>query len=164
LGRHPVSANGLYALADVLLVHLKDDLLFEITVPHKIFSLHGCWQMILCAVNARRRGAGVAAAVSAALAETVLTLQNVTCAAAWHGALWLAGCSNRLCREFCINQLERVLCAAKPGRSKAKPAYRRTGMRLFDQMSAIPALVLFSPVLAVLIVFVRVKLGAPSFH
>ncbi len=36
-------------------------------------------------------------------------------------------------------------------------------MRLFDQMSAIPALVLFSPVLAVLIVFVRVKLGAPVF-
>jgi len=47
---------------------------------------------------------------------------------------------------------------------KVKPVfYRRTGMRLFDQMSAIPALVLFSPVLAVLIVFVRVKLGAPVF-
>ncbi|MFZ1769000.1 MAG: sugar transferase [Caldilinea sp.] len=47
---------------------------------------------------------------------------------------------------------------------KAKPVfYRRTGMRLFDQMSAIPALVLFSPVLAVLIVFVRFKLGSPAF-
>jgi sugar transferase EpsL len=43
--------------------------------------------------------------------------------------------------------------------------YRRYGKRLLDMIVALPALILLSPVLAVLAIMVRVKLGAPVlFH
>ena len=42
LGRYPAQEmSRLYALADVLLVHLKDDPLFRITIPHKILAYLG---------------------------------------------------------------------------------------------------------------------------
>jgi glycosyltransferase involved in cell wall biosynthesis len=51
LGRFPHDAMpGLYALADVLLVHLRDDPLFRITVPHKILSYMGSGKPILAAL------------------------------------------------------------------------------------------------------------------
>lgn len=39
--------------------------------------------------------------------------------------------------------------------------YRRTGKRIFELLIALPALILLSPLLAVLALLVRVKLGAP---
>lgn len=51
LGRYPQQAmSSLYALADVLLVHLKDEPLFEITIPHKILTYLGTGKPILAAV------------------------------------------------------------------------------------------------------------------
>ncbi|MGA2531671.1 MAG: glycosyltransferase family 4 protein [Candidatus Aminicenantales bacterium] len=51
LGRFPHNAMpGLFALADVLLVHLKDDPLFRITIPHKILSYMGSGKPILAAL------------------------------------------------------------------------------------------------------------------
>jgi len=52
LGRFPVEAmSGLYAHADVLLVHLKDDPLFRITIPHKIYAYLASAKPILVAVR-----------------------------------------------------------------------------------------------------------------
>ena len=51
LGRHPSTAMpGLYALSDVLLVHLRDDPLFRITIPHKTFAYLATGKPILAAV------------------------------------------------------------------------------------------------------------------
>ncbi|HBY93751.1 MAG TPA: glycosyltransferase WbuB [Chloroflexi bacterium] len=51
LGRYPTSAMpGLYTLADVLLIHLKDDALFRITIPHKTFAYMASGKPILAAV------------------------------------------------------------------------------------------------------------------
>ena len=51
LGRFPVrEMPHLYALADALLVHLKDDALFRITIPHKILAYLGSGKPILAAV------------------------------------------------------------------------------------------------------------------
>jgi len=51
LGRFPHDAMpGLYALADVLLVHLKDDPLFRITIPHKILNYMASGKPILAAL------------------------------------------------------------------------------------------------------------------
>jgi colanic acid biosynthesis glycosyl transferase WcaI len=51
LGRYPEKAMPkLYALADVLLVHLKDDPLFKITIPHKILSYLAVGKPILAAL------------------------------------------------------------------------------------------------------------------
>ncbi|MBP1465743.1 sugar transferase [Candidatus Chloroploca sp. M-50] len=41
--------------------------------------------------------------------------------------------------------------------------YRHTGKRIFDLLVAIPVLLVFSPLLAVLALLVRVKLGTPVF-
>jgi glycosyltransferase involved in cell wall biosynthesis len=58
LGRYPSSdMPKLYALADALLVHLKDESLFRITIPSKIFAYMAVGKPILVAV------AGDAAAV-----------------------------------------------------------------------------------------------------
>ena len=58
LGRYPQQTMpNLYALVDVLLVHLKDAPLFEITIPHKVLTYLGAGKPILAAV------AGDAAAI-----------------------------------------------------------------------------------------------------
>jgi colanic acid biosynthesis glycosyl transferase WcaI len=52
LGRYPQQKMpALYALADILLVHLKNDPLFEITIPHKILTYLGAGKPILAAVS-----------------------------------------------------------------------------------------------------------------
>lgn len=52
LGRYPAeSMSKLYALADVLLVHLKDEPLFRITIPHKIMTYMATGKPILAAVS-----------------------------------------------------------------------------------------------------------------
>lgn len=51
LGRYPSSEMPtLYALADVLLVHLRNDPLFQITIPHKTFAYMASGKPILAAV------------------------------------------------------------------------------------------------------------------
>jgi len=67
LGRHPSNEMpDLYAMADVLLVHLKDDPLFRITIPHKIFAYMASGKPILAAVAGdvtdvvTKTGAGIA--------------------------------------------------------------------------------------------------------
>lgn len=50
LGRFPIQQMPrLYALADVLLIHLKDDPLFRITIPHKTFAYMASGKPVLAA-------------------------------------------------------------------------------------------------------------------
>jgi colanic acid biosynthesis glycosyl transferase WcaI len=52
LGRYPArEMPRLYALADVLLTHLRDDPLYRITVPHKIFAYMASGKPVLAAVE-----------------------------------------------------------------------------------------------------------------
>ena len=52
LGRHPESSmSRLLSLADVLLVHLRDEPLFRITIPHKIYTYMAVGKPILAAVE-----------------------------------------------------------------------------------------------------------------
>jgi colanic acid biosynthesis glycosyl transferase WcaI len=52
LGRFPPEdMPGLYALADVLLIHLRDDPLFRITIPHKTFAYMASEKPVLAAVE-----------------------------------------------------------------------------------------------------------------
>jgi glycosyltransferase involved in cell wall biosynthesis len=51
LGRYPQQMMpSLYSLTDVLLVHLKKEPLFEITIPHKVLTYLGAGRPILAAV------------------------------------------------------------------------------------------------------------------
>ena len=52
LGRQPMSLMpDLYALSDILLVHLKDDPLFRMTIPHKTLTYLAAGKPILAAVE-----------------------------------------------------------------------------------------------------------------
>lgn len=52
LGRQPMSLMPeLYALSDILLVHLKDDPLFRITIPHKTLTYLAAGKPVLAAVE-----------------------------------------------------------------------------------------------------------------
>jgi len=76
-----------FALADVMLVHLKRDPLFEITIPSKTMAYLACGRPILCAVAGdtadlvRSAGAGITCAPqdSAALAQAVRDLYAMSC-------------------------------------------------------------------------------------
>lgn len=52
LGRYPGEAMpGMNAQADVLLIHLRDDPLFRITIPHKIFTCLASGKPVLAAIG-----------------------------------------------------------------------------------------------------------------
>jgi colanic acid biosynthesis glycosyl transferase WcaI len=81
LGRHPVqSMPHFFALADVMLVTLKDDPIFALTVPSKVQSYLACGRPILAALDGEgarvigEAGAGLAvkAGDAVALADAVL--------------------------------------------------------------------------------------------
>lgn len=87
LGRRPAAEMpSLYALADVLLVHLRDDPLFRITVPHKIMAYMASGKPILAAVAGdaadvvQQAGAGLTCPPQepASLAEAVRVLQALS--------------------------------------------------------------------------------------
>ena len=51
LGRLPAEEMPrIYALADALLIHLRDDPLFRITIPHKVFTYMASGKPVLAAV------------------------------------------------------------------------------------------------------------------
>lgn len=89
LGRQPAKRMPhFFALADVLLVHLKRDPLFEITIPSKTLAYMACGRPILMAVAGdaadvvRDAGAGLICAPqdSKALADAVRTLYAIPAA------------------------------------------------------------------------------------
>lgn len=87
LGRHPVESMPRYfALADVLLVSLKNDPVFALTLPAKISSYMACGRPILARLNGEgariveEAGAGISCPVddSECLAKAVLKMYNAT--------------------------------------------------------------------------------------
>lgn len=122
LGRYPSSAMpDLYALAEVLFVHLKKDPLFEITIPHKILAYLGAGKPILAAISGDAAnlvteiGAGITVAPedSEALAKAVCRLytmsQEERCAMGDKG---YQAAQTTLSRNILANKIEEVLCQA----------------------------------------------------
>jgi len=86
LGQHPMeSMPEWFARADVLLVTLKSDPIFELTIPSKIQSYMACGRPILAALDGEGArvvkeacaGLVVSAEDAAALAEAVLHMSNM---------------------------------------------------------------------------------------
>jgi colanic acid biosynthesis glycosyl transferase WcaI len=119
LGRYPAHAmTRLYALADVLLVHLKDDPLFRITIPHKTLAYLATGKPILAAVSGdvaelvTGEGVGVTCSPSdpAALAETVRGLYDLAPDERRRmGARGLAVVEEKYGRPMIISQIEAIL-------------------------------------------------------
>lgn len=117
LGRYPADRMPeLYALADVLLVHLRHDPLFRITIPHKIFTYLASGKPILAAM-----GGDVADLVES-------TGSGLTCRPSDPAAL------AALVREFVEMPAESRQAMGANGRHAACNSYGR--LRLVDQVEA----------------------------
>lgn len=128
LGRYPVDKMPhLYALADVLLVHLRDDPLFRITIPHKTYSYMASGKPVLAAVEGdvadtiERSGAGIAcrAGHPKALADAILHLYSMSPdqrrVMADNGRYAVR---NSFSRETVVGQLATMLAAAVNARKE----------------------------------------------
>lgn len=123
LGRHPAESMPRYfALADVLLVTLKDEEIFALTVPAKVQSYLACAKPIIASLvgeGARiidEAGAGVSCSPEApsALAESVLKMYHID--KRERQAMGLRGrkyFENNFSREKLINELDVMLRAIK---------------------------------------------------
>ncbi len=87
LGRQPMALMpDLYSLADILLVHLKDDPLFRITIPHKTLTYLSAGKPVLAAVegdvaaivNENRAGLTCCSGNPVSLAENVRQLYGMS--------------------------------------------------------------------------------------
>jgi lipopolysaccharide/colanic/teichoic acid biosynthesis glycosyltransferase len=166
LPRQPMAAMGsILRAADVLLVHLKDDPLFRVTIPSKTQAYLAAGRPILMAVAGdaaellNRSGAGLVCEPEnpASIAEGVRLLFE-----AGQPRLEAMGRAGRdffereLTLETAVDKFEIVF-------QQAKRAGRRGMMlkRAFDIVAAALLLVLFSPILAVVALAIRRRLGAP---
>lgn len=130
LGRLPQdSMPRLYALADVLLVHLKDDPLFSITIPHKTLAYLASAKPILAAVagdtadvvTEARAGIHCPPGDPEALAEAVRRLYDLDeTELECMGARGREAAENRYSRERIVGDIEAVLLRALGARGGEK--------------------------------------------
>lgn len=125
LGRHPVEDMPAYfAQADVMLVTLKDEPIFTLTIPSKIQSYLACGRPIAGAlngegariINASGAGLAVAAEDAEGLAQSVLTLFKAS--SEQRREMGLAGrryYREHFCRETLLDQLEFIMHETQVG-------------------------------------------------
>ena len=109
---------GLYALADVLLVHLKDDPLFRITIPHKTLTYLASGKPIIAAIAGDtadvvlQTNAGIACPPGdpAALAEAVKKLYHLERTELQRmGLNGRQAAQNLYSRKYLLSKIETVL-------------------------------------------------------
>lgn len=125
LGRFPPQEMPrLYALADTLLVHLKDDPLFRITIPHKTLAYLGSGKPVLAAAAGdvasliMSTGAGIACAPEnpQALSAAVRSLQAMPEQERQAmGERGMLAAQTQYSRDGLVGQIEAVLTRAAHG-------------------------------------------------
>lgn len=115
----------MYALADVLLVHLRDDPLFRMTIPHKIFAYMACGKPVLAAVAGdaaeivSKAGAGLICPPQDphALALTVQRICDMTeMEREKMGEAGLVAARTKYSREILAGEIESLLLSAVKGK------------------------------------------------
>jgi len=127
--RPAVEMPGIYALAEVLLIHLKDDPLFRITIPHKTFVYMAVAKPVLAAVEGdvadiiSKAGAGITCPPSqpSLLAKAVRRLRATSPEArAQMGRRGRAAAKTTFERKTLVAQVSLLLQHATKGRVPAK--------------------------------------------
>jgi lipopolysaccharide/colanic/teichoic acid biosynthesis glycosyltransferase/glycosyltransferase involved in cell wall biosynthesis len=174
-GRQPLAvAQETLAAAGALLVHLKDDPLFAITIPSKTQAYLAAGRPIVMAVRGdaanlvARAGAGVLAQPGdpESIAEAVRQVAEMP--EAGRARMGRAG------REFyqtelalgrAVEKFEAVFESTRRTRPVAVRGglYRRYGKRFLDITASGIALVLLLPLLAVIAATIRIGTGRPVF-
>ena len=165
LPRQPMHAMGsILAGADALLVHLKDDPLFRITIPSKTQAYLATGKPILMGVRGdaadlvERAGSGIVCEPGnpQSIAEAVRKLVDT-------GEERLAE-MGRAGRAFYDRELSVSVGVEKFDRVFKAAAQRTDGLvakRVFDLVGSAAALVVLSPLLLVVAAIVKIFLGSP---
>ena len=190
--RQPMERMGaILPLADALLIHLRDDPLFAITIPGKTQTYLAAGVPVVCAVRGDAAdlvlasGGGVVAEPENpdALVEAVRRLQALTPGErAAMGALGRAYYERELSMAAGVPVVDGILrgiakrgmgilpmraTGFQPVDSGAPPCpaqsafYARYGKRLFDVAASLVLIALMSPAMLVLALLVHAKLGSP---
>jgi lipopolysaccharide/colanic/teichoic acid biosynthesis glycosyltransferase len=170
--RSYAAAQEILETADALLVHLKDDSLFGITIPSKTQAYLAAGRPIVMAVRGdaadlvMRAGAGVLAEPGnpESIAEAVRRLAEMP--AAERNRMGFAGrkfyeselAIDRAVEKFDVVFREAVDLGLDRDSRAAQPSSIK---RLLDIVMALTMLLLFWPVIAVVAIAVRLKLGSP---
>jgi lipopolysaccharide/colanic/teichoic acid biosynthesis glycosyltransferase/glycosyltransferase involved in cell wall biosynthesis len=191
LPRQPMHVmGGILAGADALLVHLKDDALFRITIPSKTQAYLAAGKPILMAVRGEATnwitssGAGIrcqpgdpgsiAAAVKVLAGAGKIRLAEM----GRNGATFY---ERELSVSVGVGKFERIFKAVTDKRlletdtnsgacpraaawqqsGRSMSFYREFGKRAFDVTCASAAIILFAPFLVIVAALVKIKLGSP---
>jgi len=166
-GRLPLAATqALLKGADALLVHLKDDLLFTITIPSKTQAYLAAGKPVIVAVRGdtadlvSQAGAGVVAEPGnpESIANAVRRMAEMTDAGrARMGRAGSEFYQRELAIERAVEKFEAVFHRAGEFRYARKPRAKR----LFDIAASAAALLALWPVIAIVAILVRLQLGSP---
>jgi lipopolysaccharide/colanic/teichoic acid biosynthesis glycosyltransferase/glycosyltransferase involved in cell wall biosynthesis len=160
------AAQAIIQEADVLLVHLKDDPLFAITIPSKTQSYLAAGRPILMAV--RGDAAGLVEQAGAGVLAEPGNPQSIADAVRRLAEMPPSECARmgQNGRAFYERELSLDRAAARfDGLFRdivlSPPQYAVRGKRLFDIAVSLTALLLLWPLLVIVAVAVRCVLGAP---
>jgi len=170
--QQPMDAmGGVLPLADALLVHLKDDPLFTITIPSKIQAYLSSGVPLILAVRGDAADLGESAHAGLvippedpqAMADAVAKLTAMTPEP--RAALGKSGQDfyhRRLSMAVGVEQFINVFSQAIAERRR-NSFYKRFGKRILDLLIVIPALIVLAPLFLVLICATRLTMGSPVF-
>jgi len=159
------AANAIFNAADALLVHLKDDPLFAITIPSKTQSYLAAGRPVLMAVRGdaaaliKAAGAGVMAEPGnpESIAEAVRQLAALPAAErARMGQSGREFYQRELALGRAVEKFESVFADAC-----ARPLERVNARRLCDLAAAAAALLVLAPLMALVALAVRLHMGSP---
>ena len=167
----PLSAmKAIFAEADALLVHLKDDPLFTITIPCKTQAYMAAGRPIIMAVRGdaadlvTRAGAGVLAdpGDAGSIADAVRRLASLSPQErARMGAAGRAFYERELAIGVAVQEFQKIFDAVTETHTATGAPTRLRGKRALDIAGSVVGLVLFAPVLALTALAVRLAMGRP---
>ena len=159
------------AASDACVATLKDIAMFRTTYPNKVFDYMAAARPTVLAIDGvirrvietARAGVFVPPGDDRALADAVLALNADRELAAEMGRSARAYVVEHFDRRQQANDFVALLRRLTESRRQQFPlfSYRRAGKRLIDLLLVVPALVLLAPLVLLLALLVRVKLGSP---
>ncbi len=189
LGRRPPHEIAkMYALSEMLLVHLKPDPMSRVSIPSKTFSYMAAGRPLLMAIEGEagemiqrhQCGTTVKPSEPVALADAVRKHYTETPETRQtYGDAARKAYLENYCKEVLIPKVENSLLQVtelqkskcdsrqKKNRYEISPLtsfYTRHGKRAFDLLVAVPVLIFTAPLMAVVAILVKIKLGSPVLY